>query len=252
MTRKDILDAAEKIVTGERQQTYGEPEDNFGMIAQMWEAYLRIPISAMDVSMMMVLLKVARVSGSTDRTSLDNFVDICGYASCGGEIAHREGRIAESNTKKESYEDILKKRIAEMDVTKIINNIRSSKDMEGRITRSNPKKEHTETHACDDPNKKVSAQGQDTLVNVGKGQDAYSVIGNYISNHVTAIEDMIAVIRINGIIIKELYMADADADGYFYWKSDWWEGEDDVALLDFFPVSDAERRTERAWFSSLL
>ena len=80
-----------------------------------------------------------------------------------------------------------------------------------------------------------------TLVNVNKGQDPYSIIGNYILNHVTAIEDMIAVIQINGIIIKELYMVDVDADGYFYWKSDWWEGEEDVALLDFFPVSDAER-----------
>ena len=79
------------------------------------------------------------------------------------------------------------------------------------------------------------------LVNVNKGQDAYSVIGNYILNHVAAIEDMIAVIQINGVIIKELYMVDVDADGYFYWKSDWWEGEEDVALLDFFPVSDAER-----------
>lgn len=78
------------------------------------------------------------------------------------------------------------------------------------------------------------------LVNVNKGQDAYSVIGNYILNHVTAIEDMIAVIQINGVIIKELYMVDVDADGYFYWESDWWEGEEDVALIDFFPVSDAE------------
>lgn len=91
------------------------------------------------------------------------------------------------------------------------------------------------------PSKKVSAQDQDTLVNVNKGQDAYSVIGNYILNHVTAIEDMIAVIQINGVIIKELYMVDVNADGYFYWESDWWEGEEDVALLDFFPVSDAER-----------
>lgn len=244
MTRKDILDAAEKIVTGERQQTYGQPEDNFGTIAQMWEAYLGVPISGMDVSMMMVLLKVARVSGSTDRTSLDNFVDICGYAACGGEIAHREGWTRDSY-KKDTYEDILKKRIAGMDVTKIINNIRHSRETKERIAESNPKKEHTETHACDDPNKKVSVQGQDILVNVSKEQDAYSVIGDYISNHVTAIEDMIAVIRINGAIIKELYMADADADGYFYWKSDWWEGEEDVALLDFFPVSDAEREPDK-------
>lgn len=82
------------------------------------------------------------------------------------------------------------------------------------------------------------------LVNVSKGQDAYSVIGNYISNHVTAIEDMIAVIQINGYITNELYMVDMKADGYFYWESDWWEGEEDVALIDFFPVSEAKRPQE--------
>ena len=83
-----------------------------------------------------------------------------------------------------------------------------------------------------------------TLVNVDKGQDAYSVIGNYISNHITAIEDMIAVIQIDGCITNELYLVDMEADGYFYWESDWWEGEEDVALIDFFPVSEAERPQE--------
>ena len=163
MTRKDILDAAEKIITGERQQTYGEPEDNFGTIAQMWEAYLGIPISAMDVSMMMVLLKVARVSGSTDRTSLDNFVDICGYASCGGEVAHREGRIRDSH-KEESAEDILKKRIAEMDVTKIINNIRNSEDVASldSFSVSNPKKESDENICIriHDPDRVIKARSK--------------------------------------------------------------------------------------------
>lgn len=87
----------------------------------------------------------------------------------------------------------------------------------------------------------IDAESRKTLVNVNKGQDAYSVIGDYILNHVTAIEDMIAVIQINGVITKELYMVGMNDDGYFYWNSDWWEGEEDVALVDFFPVSDAER-----------
>lgn len=99
MTREDILKEAATIVNGTRQQTYGEPEDNFATIAQMWEAYLGIPISAMDVSMMMVLLKVARVSGRPDLTTIDNFIDICGYAACGGEVAHREGRTRDSHKK---------------------------------------------------------------------------------------------------------------------------------------------------------
>lgn len=99
MTRKDILKEAETIVTGAREQTYGQPEDNFATIAQMWEAYLGIPINSMDVSMMMVLLKVARVSGRPDLTTIDNFIDIAGYAACGGEVAHQEGRIRDNPKK---------------------------------------------------------------------------------------------------------------------------------------------------------
>lgn len=104
MTREDILKEAATIVNGTREQTYGQPEDNFATIAQMWEAYLGIPINAMDVSMMMVLLKVARVSGRPDLTTIDNFIDICGYAACGGEVAHREGRTRDSRKKKSDVE----------------------------------------------------------------------------------------------------------------------------------------------------
>lgn len=79
------------------------------------------------------------------------------------------------------------------------------------------------------------------MLKVPYGQDPYNVIGQYIRNHITAIEDMIAVIQVNEVIMNELYMVDMNADGYFYWKSDWWEGEEKVALLDYFPVSEAER-----------
>lgn len=79
------------------------------------------------------------------------------------------------------------------------------------------------------------------VIKVNDGQDPYSVIGKYIREHMTAIEDMIAVIEIDGYITNELFMVDMDADGYFVWKSDWWEGEKNVSLVDFFPVSDAKK-----------
>ena len=79
------------------------------------------------------------------------------------------------------------------------------------------------------------------MLKVPYGQDPYNVIGQYIQNHITAIEDMIAVIQVNEVIMNELYIVDMNADGYFYWKSDWWEGEEKVALLDYFPLSEAER-----------
>lgn len=77
------------------------------------------------------------------------------------------------------------------------------------------------------------------MIKVKKGQDPYSVIGQYIRDHVSAIEDMIAVIDIDGKTSNELFMVDMEVDGYFIWKSDWYEGEENVVLIDFFPVSDA-------------
>lgn len=87
MTRFDILDTAGEIVGGHRVTDYGEPEDNFGVIARLWSAYLGIDISEVDVSMLMVLFKAGRIKSGT--ATEDSFVDICGYAACGGEIAER-------------------------------------------------------------------------------------------------------------------------------------------------------------------
>lgn len=89
MTRLEILSKAEKCVCGQREQDYGIPEDNFSRIAKLWNAYLGDNVTdAKDVSMMMALLKIARIrSGGTD----DCYVDLAGYAACAGEIADRGG-----------------------------------------------------------------------------------------------------------------------------------------------------------------
>ena len=84
MTRAEILDAAKKCVCGQREQDYGTPESNFQLIANLWRMYLGVDISATDVAMMMALMKIARIKngGGTG----DSFVDLAGYAACGGEI----------------------------------------------------------------------------------------------------------------------------------------------------------------------
>ena len=70
----------------------GDIEDNFSTIAAFWTTYLGArkgryrPLDGIDVGMMMVLLKVARVAASDGRSE-DSFVDIAGYAACAGEIA---------------------------------------------------------------------------------------------------------------------------------------------------------------------
>ncbi|MCX4355802.1 MAG: DUF6378 domain-containing protein [Oscillospiraceae bacterium] len=85
MTREKILDEAKKCVCGHREQDYGTPENNFQTIADLWNAYLNdTRISAGDVAMMMALMKIARIRTGT--ATEDSFVDLAGYAACGGEI----------------------------------------------------------------------------------------------------------------------------------------------------------------------
>ncbi len=83
-SRKEILDEACKQITGQREQDYGSPESNFEIIAKLWSDYLSVKMSPLDVAMMTCLLKIARIKngGGTG----DSFVDIAGYAACGGEI----------------------------------------------------------------------------------------------------------------------------------------------------------------------
>lgn len=93
-SRSDILDLAKKCVCGKREQDYGTPESNFQLIADLWNQYLfKEPgakeifgIGPMDVAMMMGLMKIARIRNGGG--SGDSFVDLAGYAACGGEIWH--------------------------------------------------------------------------------------------------------------------------------------------------------------------
>ena len=86
MNRKEILQTAEKYVMGDREQQYGTPEDNFQIIADLWNAYWKkqIKFSAEDVAIMMTLLKIGRIRSGQEKE--DNWIDACGYLACGGEI----------------------------------------------------------------------------------------------------------------------------------------------------------------------
>jgi len=85
MTRASILAEAAKIVTTDREQQYGSPEDNFGLAARYWTILFDKHISAHGVAMAMTLLKMARIQSG--QVKPDNYVDGCGYLACGAEIA---------------------------------------------------------------------------------------------------------------------------------------------------------------------
>lgn len=93
MNRRDILEKAIFVTSGQRVQDYGNPETSFSVIAQMWEPFLRekcltpdgnIKLKGEDAAALMALFKLARVATGHDKA--DNYIDCCGYAACAGEL----------------------------------------------------------------------------------------------------------------------------------------------------------------------
>lgn len=97
--RYEILKEAIETVCNDRQDQYGNPEDNFSTIAYFWNTYLMatywdikneestfVNITEDDVAAMMILMKIARIA--TGNPKKDNWVDICGYSACGAELQH--------------------------------------------------------------------------------------------------------------------------------------------------------------------
>lgn len=90
--RRTILKKAEVCVCGDREQDYGTPKNSFRVIGQLWQTYLTekcltphgLTVKPEDVAALLALLKIARVA--TGHGKEDNWVDLAGYAACGGEL----------------------------------------------------------------------------------------------------------------------------------------------------------------------
>lgn len=76
MTPQDIADYAVSLVSGDRQNDYGHPFDDFSRTAKIWGAILGTEVSAEQVALCMVGVKIAR---EVNRQKLDNTVDGIGY-----------------------------------------------------------------------------------------------------------------------------------------------------------------------------
>ena len=85
MNRAEILDTAKGYVTQDRAATHGDAERTFGRIAAVWSARLGVTITEAQVCILLVDLKTCRAWGNPAHA--DSWVDVAGYAACGGEIA---------------------------------------------------------------------------------------------------------------------------------------------------------------------
>jgi hypothetical protein len=98
-SKQDILEEAIGAVI-QRGVSYDAPEDNFLRIANLWNSHLQNTfgpqapcLAPTDVALMMSLMKIARLEFNP--LHHDSYVDLAGYAACGGEIAaklsHKKG-----------------------------------------------------------------------------------------------------------------------------------------------------------------
>ena len=91
MTKEEILKKARDLITGDRNETHGDAFQNHAEIAEFWNIYLdkklqpMASITAEDVALMMVLMKISR-NTQGKKNNMDNFIDMCGYAAIAGEI----------------------------------------------------------------------------------------------------------------------------------------------------------------------
>lgn len=90
--RRELLRDVEACVCRDRQNTYGDAEDNFADIAKIASVVLAPKLSkhltAEDVALFSACIKLARLKTSPDH--LDNWIDLAGYAVCGGGIVKRK------------------------------------------------------------------------------------------------------------------------------------------------------------------
>lgn len=85
----DLLDEANRLVSGDRQNDYGHPADDFERIARLYAPILEADIDpALKHALLMIQVKISRLLNTPDH--IDSVIDIAGYAKCYGMILERK------------------------------------------------------------------------------------------------------------------------------------------------------------------
>jgi len=97
-----LFNDAKRVINGERQDQYGNPEDAFPDIAARWNQYLRqrlkinADLDAADVTFMLADFKMARECHQRKR---DNLVDAVGYLGITDDLLPPEPKSPRSERK---------------------------------------------------------------------------------------------------------------------------------------------------------
>jgi len=92
-SRQQILETANNLTSGNRNNSYGEPINNMDLFANLVDTYLigkretdgtnDLTVDAVDAAVIMVLSKIARIA--MNRGHVDNYVDGAAYMAIAGE-----------------------------------------------------------------------------------------------------------------------------------------------------------------------
>jgi hypothetical protein len=80
-TLLEQFDAAYAVVTADRREVYGSPEDTYRRISAMRAVVDECPDAQIREILAMIVTKVARLVQSPEH--LDSWVDVAGYSRCG-------------------------------------------------------------------------------------------------------------------------------------------------------------------------
>lgn len=97
--KPNLLVEADQLINGQRQTDYGDKLQNFSQIAMGFQMVLATKlqpgqqISAEDVTLCMMQVKIARLAKSPDHR--DSILDVAGYAGCYGKLQEERKNGAE-------------------------------------------------------------------------------------------------------------------------------------------------------------
>lgn len=90
--RRLLLEEGIKITCGDRDASYGEPINNFSNTAAIINAVMGLSLTASDVALIMVCVKMARMG---QHASDDTYIDAAVYAAIVGELTAIENERTE-------------------------------------------------------------------------------------------------------------------------------------------------------------
>jgi len=84
---KSVIEEALELVNGSRQESYGDPSEQYGKLAEFWSVILSVEVTAENVVHCLLAMKLCREINKPGR---DNRVDLAGYAEVLDQIVNKK------------------------------------------------------------------------------------------------------------------------------------------------------------------